>query len=115
MNTGYRAVENIELQNRVLRYAVTGLLILLLLLGIITAVYISDTAELRRDMLDYAKESIKLQYEQLRAQKEESLNKGYEELEQLELLIDDYKNNSMEMDDLLRGMESEIERMKERS
>jgi hypothetical protein len=67
------------------------------------------------EMLLYARESIKFEYEKLREQKNQSLDKGYKEIDQLEKLIDDYKNNSMEMDELLQGMEREITIIRERS
>ncbi|HAK46100.1 MAG TPA: hypothetical protein DCO79_09330 [Spirochaeta sp.] len=108
-------MEAIELQNKVLRYTVIGLILLVILLGAVMSIYISDTASLRRDMLEYAQESIKLQYEQLKDQKDKSFDEGYGEIEQLEKLIDDYRNNSMDMDELLQGMESEINSIRGRT
>lgn len=108
-------MEKLEFQNKVLRYTVLGLIIMLLILGIVTSVYITDTSSLRRDMLEYAQESIKLQYEQLKNEKDQKLSEGFDEIDQLEKLIDDYKNESLEIDDLLKGMEDEIDGIRARS
>ena len=108
-------MENLDLQNKMLRYTVLSLAVIVIIIGAISFLYISDTAELRREMLGYARETIQLEYERLRDTKDEKLERGDEELEQIEKLIDDYNNNSMELDDLLNGMEDEIKKIRGRS
>ena len=108
-------MDNLDFQNKLLRFTVLGLIVIVIIISAITFLYISDTTELRREMLGYARETIQLEYEKLRDTKYKNLERGYEELEQLEKLIDDYNNNSMELDDLLNGMEDEIIKIRERS
>jgi len=108
-------MEKTEFQNLVLRYTLLGLVLLLVLLAVVMGIYITDTSSLRRDMIEYAQESIKLQYEKLKDEKEQSLIEGYEDIDQIEKLIDDYRNNSLEIDELLNGMEEEITEIRMRS
>jgi uncharacterized protein YlxW (UPF0749 family) len=102
-------------QNKVLSYIVIAQVILLALLGVVMSIYINDTKDLRREMLLYARESINFEYKKLKDEKDKSLREGWEEIEQLEKLIDDYRNNSMEIDELLQGMETEINTIRWRS
>ncbi|MDC7225204.1 MAG: hypothetical protein PQJ61_00405 [Spirochaetales bacterium] len=106
---------NTDIQNKFLKYGIALLLSLLLFMCITSSLYIADTRSLRREMLEYAHESIRFEHEQLKNLKNANIEKGYKELEQLEKLIDDYNDNSMELNELLNGIEKEIARMRERS